>query len=265
MSTPSNSSVPNNSGNPPQNSGKEKAKEMTPDVEAQEQEEREERERQQVAWEQAVEDAKTLEEHAADKVKKQQQRDADQRLAEGLQEEEWKAAEEAERKEAERKEAKQKAKVEEKRKADWKWQEKMAKHALDEVSAQLRAVEMKEMAVATRRQTLVERDSRIREIFAHAGNEELTAEDLEELESILRGESPDDSDVLDEPNDEEDSDVDPNEVQTGKKRKRRAGKKSAGGKAPAKRPRKEGASGRGGEVGRVRRAMRPDEIVWGEP
>ncbi|KAJ6467029.1 hypothetical protein C8R45DRAFT_1106453 [Mycena sanguinolenta] len=142
MAAPSNLSVPNNSGNPPNTWGKGKVREMTPQKEAWEKEEREERERQQVAWEQAVEDAK---------------------MPEDLQEEE--------RKEAERKEAKRKAKVKER-----KWQEKMAKDTLDEVSAQLRAVEMKEMA--------------------------LTAEDLEELENILRGESPDNSDVPDKTNDE---------------------------------------------------------------
>ncbi|KAJ6476128.1 hypothetical protein C8R45DRAFT_1102417 [Mycena sanguinolenta] len=248
MPSPSNSSVLNNSGNPPNTSGKGKEREMTPQKEAWEKEDWEERERQQVAWEQAVEDAKRPEERAADEAKKAQQQDADRRLAESLQEEE--------QKEAERKEAKRKAKVEEKQKQ----QEKMVKDAMDEVSAQLHAVEMKEIAVASRHQTLVERDEHVWNIFACAGNQELTAEDLKELESILRGESPDDSD---KPNDEEDSEEDPNEVQTGKKRKQKAGKKSAAGKAPAKRPSKGGTSRRGGEVRRVRKVKRPEEIEWG--
>ncbi|KAJ6448536.1 hypothetical protein C8R45DRAFT_1115224 [Mycena sanguinolenta] len=261
MSTHSNTSIPNNNGNPPQDSGKGKARETTPDREAREQEEREERERERVAWEQAVEDAKTPEERAAEEAKRRQQQDADERLAESLQEEERKAAEkaEADRKEAERKETKQKAKAEEK----WKRQEKMAKDAMDEISAQLRAVEMKEIAVASRRQTLAERDEHVRDIFARAGNQELTAEDLEELENILRGESPDNSDVSDKTNDEADSEPDPNEVQTGKKRKRVSGRKSSAGKALAKKPRKAETSRKGGEVGRARRAMRPEEIVWG--
>ncbi|KAJ6448310.1 hypothetical protein C8R45DRAFT_1115403, partial [Mycena sanguinolenta] len=261
MSTHSNTSTPNNNGNPPQGSGKGKARETTPDREAREQEEREERERERVAWEQAVEDAKTPEERAADEAKRRQQQDADERLAESLQEEERKAAEkdEADRKEAERRETKRKAKAEEKRKR----QEKMAKDAMDEVSAQLRAVEMKEIAVASRRQALAERDERVRNIFARAGNEELAAEDLEELENILRGESPDNSDVSDETNDEADSEPDPNEVQTGKKRKRVTGRRSSAGKPPAKKPRKAETSRKGGEAGRARRAMRPEEIVWG--
>ncbi|KAJ6461310.1 hypothetical protein C8R45DRAFT_1108560 [Mycena sanguinolenta] len=258
MAAPSNSSVPNNSGNPPNTSGKGKARETTPQQEAREKEEREERERQRVAWEQVVEDAKSPEERAADEAKRQQQQDADERLAESLQEEERKAAEkaEAERKEAERKEAKRKAKAEEKRKR----QEKMAKDAMEEVSMQLCAVEMKEIAVASHRQTLAERDKRVWDIFAHAGNQELTAEDLEELENILRGESLDNSD---ETNDEADSKLDPNEVQTGKKRKHASGKKSSAGKALAKKPRKVETSRKGGEVGRAWRAMCPEEIVWG--
>ncbi|KAJ6449733.1 hypothetical protein C8R45DRAFT_947186 [Mycena sanguinolenta] len=166
------------------------------------------------------------------------QQDADERLAESLQEEEQKAVEkaEAEQKEAERKEATRKVKAEEK----WKRQEKMAKDAMEEVSAQLRAVEMKEIAVASRRQTLAEKDERVRDIFARAENQELTAEDLEELEAILRSESPDKSDVSDETNDEPDSEPDPNEVQTGKKQKRTSGKKSSAGKTPAKKPRESG-------------------------
>ncbi|KAJ6473296.1 hypothetical protein C8R45DRAFT_936293, partial [Mycena sanguinolenta] len=202
MSTYSNSSIPNNNGNPPQGSGKGKAKETTPDREVREKEEREERERGRVAWEQAVEDAKTLEERAADEAKKRQQQD-------------------------------------------------------------LRAAELKELAVASRRQALVEKDERVRDIFARAGNEELAAEDLEELESILRGESPDNSDVPDETNDEADSEPDLNEVQTGRKRKRVTGRRSSAGKAPAKKQRKAETSRKGGEAGRVRKAMRPEEIVWG--
>ncbi|KAJ6448383.1 hypothetical protein C8R45DRAFT_1115309 [Mycena sanguinolenta] len=244
MVSPSNLSVPNNSGNPPNTLGKWKEKETTPQLEAREQEEQEERERQRVAWEQAVEDAKTLEERAVDEAKKTQQQDADQRLAESLQEEE--------QKEAEWKEAKRKAKVEEKRKQ----QEKLAKDALDEVSVQLRAAEKKELAVATHRQTLTERDAR-------ALNKELTGEDLEELENILCGEPPDNSEVLDETNDEVDSELDPNKVQTGRKRKRGGGKRSSAGKAPAKRPRKVETSRKGREVGRVQRAMSTEEIVWG--
>ncbi|KAJ6449143.1 hypothetical protein C8R45DRAFT_1131295 [Mycena sanguinolenta] len=239
MSTYSNSSIPNNNGNLPQGSGKGKAKETTPDREAREKEEREERERGRVAWEQAVEDAKTPEERAAEEAKKRQQQDADERLAERLQEAERKA--------------------EEKRKR----QEKMAKDALDEVSAQLRAAELKELAVASRRQALAEKDERVRDIFARAGNEELAAEDLEELESILRGESPDNSDVPDETNDEADSEPDLNEVQTGRKQKHVTGRRSSAGKAPAKKQRKAETSRKGGEAGRVRKAMRPEEIVWG--
>ncbi|KAJ6448392.1 hypothetical protein C8R45DRAFT_1115324 [Mycena sanguinolenta] len=134
---------------------------------------------------------------------------------------------------------------------------------MDEVSAQLRAAEMKELAVASRRQALAEKDERARNIFARAGNEELAAEDLEELESILRGESLDNSDVPDETNDEADSEPDPNEVQTGRKRKRVTGRRSSARKAPAKKQRKAETSRKGGEAGRVRKAMRPEEIVWG--
>ncbi|KAJ6448403.1 hypothetical protein C8R45DRAFT_1084493 [Mycena sanguinolenta] len=97
MSTYSNSSIPNNNGNLPQGSGKGKAKETTPDREAREKEEREEREWGRVAWEQAVEDAKTPEERAADEAKKRQQQDADERLAERLQEAERKAEEKRKR------------------------------------------------------------------------------------------------------------------------------------------------------------------------
>ncbi|KAJ6486657.1 hypothetical protein C8R45DRAFT_1097954 [Mycena sanguinolenta] len=255
MSTPSNLSIPNNSGNPPQNSGKGKEKETTLQQEAREQEERGEEEWRSMAWEQAVENAKSPEERAAEAAKKQQQQDADQQLAETLQEEEWKAAE--------RKEAAQKAKAEEKQKAERKRQEKLVKNALDKISVQLRVAKVKEVAVATHCQTLVERDACVQDIFARAGNEELTAEDIKELETILRGESPDNSDVPNKPNDGVDSEPDPNEIQTGKKQKHGGGKKSTARKAPVKRPRKAEASGKGGEVGKPRKVLRWEEIVWG--
>ncbi|KAJ6506509.1 hypothetical protein C8R45DRAFT_1090200 [Mycena sanguinolenta] len=171
---------------------------------------------------------------------------------------------EEERKAAEWKEAVQKAKVEEKREAEWKQQEKMVKNALEEISAQLRAAKMKEVVVAVRSQTLVERDAHVWDIFSRTRNEELTPEDVEELKSILRRESLDNSDVPDESNNEVGSEPDPNEVQTGKKRKHVSRKKSAAGKAPVKKPRRAETSGKATEEGCRRLCVGTSaQSMWG--